>query len=67
MSNDIVYYKLVKETIPYNPDAFVTAAVWSCALCDETISGHSGPGCGEICVQCAIDIRSNKLKYKREL
>jgi hypothetical protein len=35
MSNDTVYYELVKRTIPYNPNTFVTAAIWSCSLCGK--------------------------------
>ena len=65
MSLDIVYYELVKRTIPHNPNAWVTAAVWSCELCGETISGHSGPGAGEICVKCGDEILKHKLKYER--
>lgn len=61
-----VYYELVKRTNTYDPRAFVTAAVWSCALCGETIDGMGGPGSGEICVKCAEEILSGKLKYERK-
>ena len=66
MSNDTVYYELVKRTIPHNPNIFVTAAVWSCSLCGETIDGMGGPGSGEICVKCGDEILAKKIVYRRE-
>lgn len=66
MSNT-VYYEMVKRVISYNPNAFATAAVWSCSLCNETIAGMGGPGNGEICEKCGNDILHGHLKYKREV
>jgi len=63
--SDTVFYRLVKETISHTPGCLVTAAVWSCQLCGETIDGMGGPGSGEICVKCGDDILAGRVKYDR--
>jgi hypothetical protein len=64
---DIVYYELVRKTITIHPEQLCTAAVWSCNLCGETISGMGGPGepC-DICENCGKDILNGRLTYNRE-
>lgn len=62
----IVYYELVKKELILHPDAIVTAAIWSCALCGDTISGMGGPGYDEICEKCGDDIIHKRIRYFRE-
>lgn len=61
----IEYYELVRKTIP-NPEPgeflLVTAAIWACALCNETIDGMGGPGDGEICIPCGNLLRAGRCR-----
>lgn len=62
------YYQLVRRTLPDTPSRklrIVSAAVWSCALCKQTIDGMGGPGDGEICIACGDDIKAGRLGYSR--
>ena len=66
--SETVFYKLVKEVIAPPKDGefrICTAAIWSCQLCGETISGMGGPGSGEICVQCGDDMLAGRMKFDR--
>ena len=62
----IEYYELVKRKFIVQPHGLYTAAMWMCTMCGEAISGHSGPGNGELCVKCGDDILSGTMKYNRE-
>ena len=61
----IEYYELVKQTYEVHPRQLVTAAVRSCSLCNDIISGMGGPGHGSICIPCGDDIKNRKLAYFR--
>ena len=61
----IVWYELVRKEWTPDPQQFVTAAVWSCSLCSEVISGHSG-GSKTLCERCGDDILQGKMKYVKD-
>lgn len=63
MTREIRYYELVERSYTPNPNALVTAAVWSCELCGGVIDGMGGPGNGELCIPCGGDILSGKFHH----
>lgn len=65
--NKIVYYELVRRELTIHKNQLVSAAVRSCQLCGETISGMGGPGGSqELCVSCGEEIMDGKIKYNRK-
>ena len=62
MVEKVEFYELKKRSATLS--GIVTAAVWGCAICDRAIAGMGGPGSGEICVLCADDITSGRMKKR---
>lgn len=62
------YFELNKKIWIYSSNIIANACVWTCALCDEVISGMGGPGRGEICTSCGDKIKTGtvKLTSKKE-
>lgn len=60
----IEYYRLERVVIPDPKPGkrrIVNAAVFSCQLCNKTISGHGGPS-EEICIECGDLLKKGELK-----
>lgn len=57
-----VYFELHKVETKHDGLGFATSAIWPCALCTNIIDGMGGPGSGEVCEECAADLKSNRVR-----
>lgn len=66
MPAPVIYFALQQRTLARG--GVSTAAVWSCGLCTNVISGMGGPGGGELCQACGDDLLAGRLRgaLKRE-
>lgn len=65
MGDKVRYYELVEREIDVQPDQIMTAAMWYCALCRDTIFGMGGPGDGELCKRCGDAIKTGEYHLEK--
>lgn len=62
MSERPDYYELVPVVSQKEGFFFASAAVINCSLCGEMIDGMGGPGRGAVCLKCAPEMISGRLR-----